>query len=55
METNELKRDIIDGKIIDWSKLSKDELITLKDQFKKKEKGLLKKINDELSSDNDAR
>lgn len=55
MEKNELKRDIIDGKIIDWSKLSKDELIALKEQFKKKEEGLLKKINEELSAEDDER
>lgn len=51
METNELKKDIVDGKIIDWSKLSKEELLALKEQFKNKEKEILRKIDEELSAD----
>ena len=47
----ELKRDIVDGKIIDWSKLSKEELISMKTEFEKKEKELLKKIDKELTAD----
>ena len=47
----ELKRDIIDGKIIDWSKLSKKELEDMKAKFEKKEKDLLEKIDKELTND----
>ena len=49
----ELKRDIIDGKIIDWSKLSKKELSDMKEKFEKKEKDLLEKIDKELTNDDE--
>ena len=48
---NELKRDIVDGKIIDWSKLSKEELISMKKELEKKEKNLINKIDKELNDD----
>lgn len=48
---NELKRDIIDGKIIDWTKLSEKELLAMKAQYEKKERELLAKIDKELSND----
>ena len=48
----ELKRDIIDGKIIDWSKLSVEELKKMKKEYKEKEEKLLKKINDMLKEEN---
>lgn len=49
----ELKKDIIDGKIIDWSKLSQEELLAMKAKFKEREQELLKKINKELDSDDE--
>lgn len=48
---DELKKDIIDGKIIDWSKLSPEELMKMKAEYQKKEKDLLKKIDNELKKD----
>ena len=48
----ELKRDIIDGKIIDWRKLSVEELKKMKKEYKEKEEKLLKKINDMLKEEN---
>ena len=47
----ELKRDIVDGKIIDWSKLSQEELTAMKKELEKKEEKLLNKINKELNDD----
>ncbi len=47
----EFSRDIVDGRIIDWSKLSEKELKSMQAEFRKREKDLLKKIDDELSLD----
>lgn len=49
--SEELKRDIVDGKIIDWSKLSVKELQEMKLKFKEKETNLLNQINKELADD----
>ncbi len=46
--SEELKKDIVDGKIIDWSKLSVKELQEMKSKFKEKEKNLLNQINKKL-------
>ena len=43
----------IDGKIIDWSKLSQEELLAMKAKFKEREQELLKKINKELDGDDE--
>ena len=48
----ELKRDIIDGRIIDWSKLSFEELKKMKKEYKEKEDELLKKIDEQLKEEN---
>ena len=48
----ELKRDIIDGRIIDWNKLSIDELKKMKKEYEEKEKMLLKKIDEQLKENN---
>lgn len=47
----ELGTDIVDGKIIDWSKLSIEELETMKKKLEKKEKQILDKINSELEKE----
>lgn len=49
--SEELKKDIVDGKIIDWSKLSVKELQEMKLKFKEKETKLLNQINKELADD----
>ena len=49
--SEELKKDIVDGKIIDWSKLSVKELQEMKLKFKEKETNLLNQINKELADD----
>lgn len=49
--SDELKRDVIDGKIIDWSKLSQKKLLEMKNTYQQKEKELLEKINARLSED----
>lgn len=51
METEELGKDIIDGKIIDWSQLSTEELIALKEKLQKTQDEILKKIDEELTSE----
>ena len=48
----ELKRDIVDGRIIDWSKLSVEELKKMKKKYKEKEEELLKKIDEQLKEEN---
>lgn len=48
----ELKRDIVDGRIIDWSKLSVEELKKMKKEYKEKEEELLKKIDEQLKEEN---
>ena len=50
--SEELKRDIIDGRIIDWNKLSIDELKKMKKEYEEKEKMLLKKIDEQLKENN---
>ena len=50
--SEELKKDIIDGKIIDWNNLSDEELKKMKKQYEQKEKEILAKINKELEDDN---
>ena len=49
----ELKKDIVDGKIVDWRKLSIDELKKMKVQLKQKEQNILRKIDEELNKDED--
>lgn len=50
---DELKRDIIDGKIIDWRNLSLEELKKMKQECKQKEKDILDKINKTLEREAD--
>lgn len=47
----ELGTDIIDGKIIDWSKISEEDLQNLEKKIQKKEKEILDKINSNLEQD----
>lgn len=49
----EFGRDIIDGKIIDWSKLTNKELLEMRAKLKNKEKEILKEIEKELEKDNE--
>ena len=46
--SEELGRDIVDGKIIDWTKMSTEELKKIKETVKENEKAILKKINNLL-------
>ena len=47
MERN-LKKDIIDGRIIDWSKLSTEELKRMKKAYEERENEIRMKIDKEL-------
>ena len=49
--SEEFKKDIIDGRIIDWDKLSDEELESIRKNLKQKEQELLRKINKELELD----
>ncbi len=49
----ELGKDIVDGKIVDFSKMSIEELREMKEKLKKQEKAILDKINKELEQDDD--
>ncbi len=51
---SDLKKDIIDGKIIDWSKLSTEELKRMKEEYEKKESKIRMKINEELAVTEDS-
>ena len=44
----ELGRDIVDGKIIDWSTMSTEELKKMRETLKAKETELLNQIDKEL-------
>lgn len=46
----ELGTDIIDGKIINWDKMSEKELKEMKKKLKAQEKEIINKINMELES-----
>jgi hypothetical protein len=48
---DELKKDIIDGKMIDWSILSVDELKKMRAEAKAEEQEYLSKINKLLEQD----
>lgn len=43
-----LGKDIIDGRIIDWSKLTTEDLEKMKKVYEGKENEILKKIDQEL-------
>ena len=45
---DELGRDIVDGRIVDWSKMSVEELNKLRIKIKEKEIEIRNKINKEL-------
>ena len=45
---SDLKKDIIDGRIIDWSKLSTEELKRMKKAYEERENEIRKKIDKEL-------
>ncbi len=51
--SDDLGRDIVDGSIINWSKLSKEELENIIDVYKQKEKETLEKVDKELSMEDD--
>ena len=45
---SDLKKDIIDGRIIDWSKLSTEELKRMKKAYEERENEIRMKIDKEL-------
>ena len=45
---SDLKKDIIDGRIIDWSKLSTEELKRMKKAYEERENVIRMKIDKEL-------
>ena len=45
---SDLKKDIIDGRIIDWSKLSAEELKRMKKAYEERENEIRMKIDKEL-------
>lgn len=49
--SEELGRDIVEGKIIDWSKMSIEEIKEMISRMKRKEEDILDKINKELEKD----
>ena len=51
----EFGKDIIDGKIVDLSKLTTKELLEMRDKLKKREEEILKEIDKELEKDDDER
>ncbi len=51
----EFGKDIIDGKIVDLSKLTTNELLEMRDKLKKREEEILKEIDKELEKDDDER
>lgn len=46
---NDLGKDIVDGKIIDWGKLSIEELTKMKKAYEEKESRIMNIINNELN------
>lgn len=46
--SEELRKDIVDGKIVDWQKLEVSELEKMKEKLQEKEKEILAKIDEEL-------
>lgn len=46
--SEELRKDIVDGKIVDWQKLEVSELEKMKEKLQAKEKEILAKIDEEL-------
>ena len=51
--SDELKKDIVDGRIINWENLSLNQLKDMKEEYKKKEKEILAKIDKELKKEDD--
>ena len=51
----EFGKDIIDGKIVDLSKLTTNELLEMRDKLKKREEEILKEIDKELEKYDDER
>ncbi len=51
--SEELGRDIVEGRIVDWTKMSTEELKKMRASAKEKEKAILNKINKELEQDDD--
>lgn len=45
---SDLKKDIIDGRIIDWSKLNTEELKRMKKAYEERENEIRMKIDKEL-------
>ena len=45
---SDLKKDIIDGRIIDWSKLSTEELKRMKKAYEERENAIRMNIDKEL-------
>ena len=45
---SDLKKDIIDGRIIDWSKLSTEEIKRMKKAYEERENKIRMKIDKEL-------
>ena len=45
---SDLKKDIIDGRIIDWNKLSTEELKRMKKAYEERENKIRMKIDKEL-------
>lgn len=53
MGESELGKDIVDGRIIDWSKLSTEELKRMKQAYEEREKKIRDEISKELESTDD--
>lgn len=45
--------DMIDGKFVDWDNMTQEELKEMKLKYEKKQKEILRKINEELKLDSD--
>ena len=53
MDDDTLGKDIVDGRIINWDKMSVEDLEKMKQLYEEKEKEIRKKINEELERDDD--
>ena len=45
---DKLGSDMIDGKFVDWDNMTQEELKKMKLEYEKKQKEILRKINEEL-------
>lgn len=50
---DKLGSDMIDGKFVDWDNMTQEELKKMKLEYEKKQKEILRKINEELKLDSD--